>query len=153
MERFEAKRRTLRADMTVNAKPEHIFPLLCPVREYEWIGDWECTMVWSESGFAEDNCIFQTDFPEQGGRETWVICRHDPNSCIEFVRSNENRVIRYSISLRPQGACTVLTWQQTHTGLTPLGNGLVEDLNEHEYAERMAANEALLDSFLQKTKP
>ena len=50
----------------VKAKPEEIFPLLCPVREYDWIPEWDCTMVYSESGIAERGCVFQTDRESDG---------------------------------------------------------------------------------------
>ena len=39
--------------MKIDALPATIFPLLCPVREYEWIEPWSCDMVFSESGVAE----------------------------------------------------------------------------------------------------
>jgi hypothetical protein len=54
-----------------------VFPLLCPVREYEWIEPWSCDMVFSESGLAENNAVFRTHFPAQGGEETWVVCRYE----------------------------------------------------------------------------
>ena len=31
--------------MNVFAAPAEVFPLLCPVREYEWIEPWSCAMV------------------------------------------------------------------------------------------------------------
>ena len=42
---------------SVDAPPEVVFPLLCPVREYEWLEDWTCEMVFSESGVAEEDCV------------------------------------------------------------------------------------------------
>lgn len=46
------------------ASPSKVFPLLCPVRGYEWIESWRCEMLHSNSGIAEKNCVFRTRFPE-----------------------------------------------------------------------------------------
>jgi len=45
------------------APPGKVFPLLCPLREYEWIEGWQCEMLHSDSGIAEKNCVFRTRFP------------------------------------------------------------------------------------------
>jgi hypothetical protein len=60
----------------VHARPEKVFPLLCPVREYEWIEGWNCDMLYSESGVAEDNCVFRTHLPDRG-EATWVVSKYD----------------------------------------------------------------------------
>jgi hypothetical protein len=71
--------------MRLDAPPDRIFPLLCPVREYDWIPTWSCDMIYSESGVAENDCVFATAFPEEGPRESWVVVRYEPplasNSC------------------------------------------------------------------------
>ncbi len=54
----------------LEAAPETVFPLLCPVREYDWIESWHCRMVYSKSGFAEQDCIFQTNSANDGPTET-----------------------------------------------------------------------------------
>ena len=50
--------------MLLEGTPESVFPLLCPIREYAWIEPWRCTLIYSESGYAEQDCVFQTDFPQ-----------------------------------------------------------------------------------------
>ncbi|MGI9537489.1 MAG: hypothetical protein ACR2PB_10480, partial [Desulfocapsaceae bacterium] len=55
----------------LNSTPEKVFPLLCPVREYEWIPQWQCEMIYSRSGVAELGCVFSTDFKDSFGREVW----------------------------------------------------------------------------------
>ncbi len=42
--------------MTIAADAATIFPLLCPVREFDWIDVWSCDVVYSESGVAELGC-------------------------------------------------------------------------------------------------
>ena len=41
-----------------SASPEKIFPLLCPVREMDWIPEWAPKLVISDSGVMEPGCIF-----------------------------------------------------------------------------------------------
>ena len=45
MAEFKSIRVVKSYTMTINALPETVFPLLCPVREYEWIEPWCCDMV------------------------------------------------------------------------------------------------------------
>jgi len=42
------------------AKPAVVFPLLCPVREADWIDGWDPISVFTNSGAAEPDCIFVT---------------------------------------------------------------------------------------------
>ncbi len=70
---------------TLVAPPEAVFPLLCPVREADWIPDWDALLVVSTSGVAEEDCVFIT---EAGADKTfWYTTRYEPkNGFIEFVR-------------------------------------------------------------------
>ena len=52
--------------MQLASSPEKIFPLLCPTCEYDWIDTWKCRMIYSDSGHAELDCVFKTDFPSDG---------------------------------------------------------------------------------------
>lgn len=49
----ERVRKQFSRSQHVHASPEAIFPLLCPVREYDWIPGWDCRLVYTESGLAE----------------------------------------------------------------------------------------------------
>ena len=40
------------------ASPAEVFPLLCPVREADWLDGWDPLEVWSRSGVAEPDCVF-----------------------------------------------------------------------------------------------
>ena len=63
---------------SINGTPGQVFPLLCPVREVDWIPGWTTDWVISQSGVAEQNCIFQTPpRPGAGVASKWVITRHD----------------------------------------------------------------------------
>jgi hypothetical protein len=97
-ERFERKY-TLR----IPANPNDIFPLLCPEKEYLWLNDWKCTMVYSESGLAENQAVFyqNSGFPFYK-RLTWYVTTYMPNKKIEFL-ININKVgsIKFNIDLIP----------------------------------------------------
>jgi len=42
------------------AEPSRVFPLLCPVREADWLEGWDPLLIVSESGIAEPDCVFVT---------------------------------------------------------------------------------------------
>lgn len=72
----------------IAAGPREVFPLLCPVREDDWLEDWaqHCRLVRSERGHAEPGCVFVTSHPDRRDT-TWVVTRHDPETgVVEFCR-------------------------------------------------------------------
>ena len=106
--------------MVVDFESEHraprevVFPLLCPVREYDWIEDWRCQVLYSDSGVAEDDCLFVTDFD---GRSTWVVTAYEPPARIEFCIFNEREVVaRLKIRLEAaEGGGCRLRWRRIYT--------------------------------------
>jgi uncharacterized protein YndB with AHSA1/START domain len=103
----------------LDAPPEAVFPLLCPVREYDWLDGWACRMIYSESGVAEENCVFETP----SGPSTWNVDRYEPPSRVSFTVVSPDQVSRLKIELEPTAAGgTRLTWQRMYTGLTEAGN-------------------------------
>ena len=58
------------------AGPEDVFPLLCPVREADWIEGWDPPLVVSSSGVAEVDCVFTTSAKPTDA--VWYITRHEP---------------------------------------------------------------------------
>lgn len=147
----------LAASMFVAAPSETIFPLLCPVREYEWIEQWQCTMLHSHSGMAEEGCVFQTILPDMpevpfadtaaARTDTWIVCRYAPPTEIAFVRCNGHRAILYSITLQPQPEGTRLTWSQQLTALTPQGNSLVHATTKDDFCLLIRRLELMLNHF------
>lgn len=146
---FTAKRCFLSAVQHLNFTPENVFPLLCPTREYDWIETWQCELIWSESGFAELDCIFNTHFPGDE-KETWVVDRFEPNELIEFIRTTESLVMRHSIRLSNNGnGSTTLFWQQIITALNENGNKYVENCPNEEFGQKVKALENMLGHFLE----
>lgn len=99
--------------------PGEVFPLLCPVREAEWLEGWEARMVHSASGRAEPGAIFTT--PGPGGAEwVWVVSRHEPARAVQFVvHAPGSHVTVLDIALEPEGAGSRIRWTYTLTALEP----------------------------------
>jgi hypothetical protein len=150
---FHSTRATHSYTLKLNAPAAVAFPLLCPTREYEWIDGWRCKLIYSQSGFAEENCVFTTDFPNQGGAEVWVVSHYEPNREIQFVRVNELRTIRFSITLNDKGdGTTEAKWKQTFTGLSEAGNRWIEQFTADKFQQMIQLREKMLNHFLATNK-
>lgn len=128
--------------------PEQVFPLLCPVRECEWVNGWDPTTVITESGVAEQDCIFVIG-PEDD-EATWVIVTHEPPVRIEFLRVvPKTSVGRIHIHLRPHGlGGTAAEITYTHTAISDGGRKVVDEFTAEAYTEFMREWEAELNHFL-----
>jgi len=147
------RNRTIKSyTMSLESNPEVIFPLLCPVREYEWIQPWQCEMIYTNSGIVELDCVFKTNFQEDGPEDTWVVSYYEPPRHIEFVRVNSIRSIRYSIELTQQeNKTTQALWKQIITGLNTEGDNFVASYKDEAYHEEMRTLEKMINHFI-KTK-
>ena len=135
--------------MQLAASPGEVFPLLCPVREYEWIDVWQCEMIHSASGVAEAGAVFRTAFPQDGPPDIWVISRYEPPRVIEFVRVNALRTVHFSIHLESNEAgWSRWRWTQTLTGLNAEGDARVAAVDASEFAQKIDALGAKLAHFL-----
>ena len=105
--------------MRLPALPEAVFPLLCPVREAEWLRGWEARMVYSVSGVAEPGCVFTT--PGLWGPEwVWVISRHEPAQAVQFIiHAPGSHVTVLDIRMEADPAGTRADWTYTLTALDP----------------------------------
>jgi hypothetical protein len=119
---FIAKTLFCTTHIFLSYQPQEIYPLLCPVREYEWIETWNCDMIRSQSGVNEKGCIFRTNFPGLGGPEIWVTSVFEPAERLEFVKTSPCVASILQITLSPENNGTHLTWTQTMTALNEDGN-------------------------------
>jgi hypothetical protein len=71
-------------EFDLNGTAGEIFPLLCPILEYDWLPGWRCTMLYSDSGVAEDNAIFHTT-ERPGLRAVWTCIAYEPDSFTEYL--------------------------------------------------------------------
>ncbi len=134
--------------MNLDAGADEIFPLLCPVREYDWIQPWQCEMVYTDSGMAELDCVFKTNFPDDGPEDTWVVSRYEPPKHIEFVRINPIRSIRYCINvIQQEDGTTQAIWKQVITGLNSEGDNLVAAFTDEAYYGEMRILQNMMNHF------
>lgn len=134
---------------TLAGSPSTVFPLLCPVRETEWVNGWEPNLVISESGVAELDCIFI--MPDQPHESIWVVTQWEPTAYyIEFVKVTPGLLVgRIEIRLQAGAAGqTLAEVSYSYTALSEAGERFVESFTEAHYAAFMQAWEAELNHFL-----
>jgi uncharacterized membrane protein len=128
--------------ISINASVEKIFPLACPVEELKWINGWDYTMVYSDSGKNENNCIFTENMSAQHimGTEKseltyWVTTLYDQaNQIIHFVLLRSSTVTKLEIvmkTINPQES--TVTWDMTITAI----NGEAGSVFNETLKERM----------------
>ena len=129
--------------------PEAVFPMLCPVREAEWVAGWDPVVVYTHSGVAETGCTFITS---QDGRDAvWYIVRHDPeHHAVEMVKiTPQVTACRLRIDVRAdgKGGCEAeVTY--SHTALGQEGRSLVDQFTAETYREQMEHWEQSLTACL-----
>ena len=122
---------------TVPAAPAQVFPLLCPVREYQWLAHWRCELLHSASRLAEEDCVFRTDFPDQGP-VLWVVSRYEPPARIEFTCFvADSHVQRLKIALTVEGETTRLDWTNRWLSVSPRGAAWLAAWPANEHAKKM----------------
>lgn len=130
------------------APPEEVFPLLCPVREADWIPGWDPALVVSSSGVAEQDCVFVTS--GQPNDAVWYITRHDARAgLVEMIKITPAvTACRLTIQLRaaPAGCEADVTY--SHTSLGPRGDELIASFTEEFYRQFMQQWESRLNHYL-----
>jgi hypothetical protein len=149
---FKSKRHYVFCEQLLNSSPAKIFPLLCPKKEFDWLETWNCDIIFSESGFAELDCVFKTDFPGDV-KETWIVDRYEKDKIIQFIKFSEPRVIRYTISLTDKNdGTTTAKWEQTITSLNNEGNLYIENYQNAEFEKKIKGLEKILNHYLETEK-
>jgi hypothetical protein len=139
-------RRTFRQSLA--AAPASVFPLLCPVRERDWVPGWDPPLVITRSGFAERDAVFTT---LDGDRESvWYTIEFDPPRRIAFVKVTPGVVAtRITITLEPDGATrSFADVEYEYTALGTAGRDLVASMTAERYGEFMAEWEDQLNRYL-----
>lgn len=129
--------------------PAAVFPLLCPVREADWVPGWDPILVVSESGVAERDCVFTT--PASGSAAIWYVTRHEPEAgfveMIKIVPDVTACRLTIQLTATPGGTDAVVTY--SHTSLGPAGDAFVAAFTEEAYREGMREWEAEINHYLQ----
>lgn len=125
-----------------------VFPLLCPVREADWIQGWDPPLVVSSSGFAEPDCVFITS--AQPHDAIWYLTRHEPEAgFVEMIKITPSvTACRLAIQLRPTAAGCEADVTYSHTSLGPEGDAFVASFTEDYYRKHMQQWESNMNHFL-----
>ena len=148
---FTAKRITRSYRQSISAPPDIVFPLLCPVREAEWLDGWEYEMIHSDSGLAEEGCVFST--PGDDEEDTvWVIARYDrENYLIDFTRftpGSRTCVLKVAVTSKGDTDSNV-DISYTYTGITADGNAWIDNFTESNFLDAVKFWERSMNHFLE----
>lgn len=136
-----------------DAPPDAVFPLLCPVREVEWVEGWMPRLVIAESGVAERDCVFV--MPEGDGEATWVITEHEPaEGRVEMLKLVPGRlVVRLHVVVRPgAGGGSEADVTYTYTALDAAGEAYVASRTPEAYVAFMREWERALGDHLRAAR-
>ncbi len=114
----------------IKRSPGKIFPLLCPVQEYNWIDQWDCEIIFSNREGIENNCIFKeyqsgpvlfdSDVPTY-----WIVSTYDiTNRRIQFVLMSDLVAIsKIEVEVKKMGdGKSSVSWSMVITGICEEGN-------------------------------
>ena len=147
---IESERIEREMEFRVPATPERVFPLLCPVLEYDWIPDWKCTMCYSDSGVAERDAVFITKDLFGAAAIYWYCVTYEPSRLVEYLLvSGTKAVVRLTLKLRPDGdGGTFVNWRMLMTATSRLGRLIgARQLGEKPFKTMLAERERQLAAY------
>lgn len=132
----------------LKTSPDQVFPLLCPVREADWIEGWDPISVWSTSGLAERDCVFTTASDDVTA--IWYITRHEVQlGEVEMLKITPGvTACKLSIKLEPSVIGTDAHVAYSHTSLGPLGDEFIDAFTSDFYIQFMLDWETRLNHYL-----
>ena len=148
MKVIQPKRKEHRCVQIWNANPERVFPLLCPVRETDWVPDWNPKLVVSNSGVMELDCIFIT--AEEQSDAIWIVSGYEPNRYVEMYTVIPGSTVRkFSIRLDSEEENkTKASIFYEYTALTKGGEKVVNDFDKANFAEFTNHFEIAINHYL-----
>lgn len=147
---FATKRMVRTYRQAIDGPPDVVFPLLCPVREVEWLDGWEYTMTYSASGLVEEGAVFTTSKP--GEEDTvWIVTRHDRAArLVEFARFTPgSRTCVLRIAVAPCGDTrSHVDVSYAYTSVAPPGNEFLDGWTEEAFLDAVVFWEQSMNHFL-----
>jgi hypothetical protein len=131
------------------AAPDVVFPLLCPVMEVEWTPGWMPITVISESGVAEQDCIFITSAQPQNS--IWIVSKYDPADFqLEMYKvTPEHTVAKLEISLSANDDnSTAARISYEFTAIGPKGEEFLREFTAEWYGKFMVDWENAMNHYL-----
>jgi len=132
---------------------EDVFPLLCPVRETEWVDGWDPSLVLTESGIAEDEAVFVVE------DAIWTITDYRPPEPDETGRDVAYIAFVKTVPERTVTHIRILVWDDSEetsrarisysmTALTEDGEEDVDAFTEEDFGRFMITWEDAMNAFL-----
>jgi hypothetical protein len=153
-ENFTSKRVTRSYRQTIFAAAKEIFPLLCPVREADWLDGWQYEMIYSESGLAEEGAVFST--PHHDTNQTiWIVTKYDTqNYVIEFARfTPESRTCILKITVTDaNNNHSHVDISYTYTALTEMGNSFIDRFTQESFLKSVQFWEDAMNHYIRSGK-
>ena len=148
---FAARRVVHEFTQINNAPPEKVFPLLCPVRESDWVPQWQYRMIYSESGIAEQGCVFITT-EEDGSESIWQCTKYQPEAlriAYDWVRPRLMAAqIHIQLEARDDGKTNVRL-RYVYTALSEAGNAELRRMDRAWFEDKMISWQAAINHYLQ----
>ncbi len=151
MAEFQGQRVAHEFTQTNDAPPGKVFPLLCPVREAEWVPGWQYRLIYSQSGFAEEGCVFTTP-NDDGSETTWMVTDYDParfHIAFSWVHPGMMTAQISIVLAAKREDQTSAHIRYTYTGLSSLGNQKIETYDRKWFEQKMQGWEAAINYHLQ----
>lgn len=149
-------RRRQTAAIALDADPDAVFALMCPVREYEWEPGWTTNIILSNCGRVEQDCIFTTPGGASAGSTSdsaeavWVTPYYDAKkralTMIKFTQGECVTRLDIEIAQTPGGA--VATVSYAHTALSESGRRIVDDHGAANFEVMMAQWKTAIEACL-----
>ena len=138
-EEFLAKKKPYKRKVQVyvkqiSADPETVFQQLCPTREADWIDGWIADLVYTETGYAEPDCVLTTPENNILGAGLWMITQREANKFHEFVLVRNDGVVGHftiEINDNHDGTCETV-WKLVFTAINEDGNTVIESMPEKD---------------------
>ena len=150
-EAARAARRSVRTyRQTIEASPDVVFPLLCPVREAEWLDGWRYEMIHSASGLVEEGAVFRTPGDDEPST-VWIVTRHDREAkLVEFARfTPDSRVSVLKIGVEAAGdARSHVDVSYATTSIAPHGDAFLDAWTEEAFLRAVTFWERSMNHFL-----
>lgn len=139
---------TRRYTQHLNAGPDQVFPLLCPVRESEWVNGWHPRLVATQSGGAELDCVFITSAGPQ--EAIWIISQYEPAAHhLEIIKLIPGIVVgKIVIQLAAATDGSTAQISYSFTSLGPDGDRVVSEFTQEHFDEFMLTWETELNHFI-----
>lgn len=137
--------------IVLQASKEKVFPLLCPVRESEWLPGFSSKTIYSDSGISEQDGVFLTheDKPDEA---VWIIPVYEQNSFIEMIYfQSKIKVVGLKFQLNDlHDNKTSLQVEYTYTSLSDEGNRQLDAITDDSFKNQVNSWEVCFN-YLFKT--